>query len=151
MSERLKINEEMTVGKSQPTEQEISALAAEGFGSVVDLRQATEPNQPLPPSREREAVERGGMRYLHLPVVSDRLGDDTLDRFHEEVSRLPKPVFVHCASGKRSGTLALMHQAVAERISGQEVARRADAAGVAYGPQDQRDDVAAFVDERSKG
>jgi protein tyrosine phosphatase (PTP) superfamily phosphohydrolase (DUF442 family) len=49
------------------------------------------------------------MAYVHLPVPTNRLSGDLLARFHEEVSRLPKPVFVHCASGKRSGTFAVMH------------------------------------------
>ena len=65
------------------------------------------------------------------------------------VSQLPTPVFVHCASGKRSGTLALMHQAFAAGLSGHEMSKQAEAAGASFGTQEQRDGVAAFVDVHS--
>lgn len=68
MSERLKINEAMTVGRSQPTEQELSALAAVRFGAVVDLRQATESNQALPPPASARRSRTAACATCTVPI-----------------------------------------------------------------------------------
>jgi uncharacterized protein (TIGR01244 family) len=150
MGERMAVNNELAVGTGQPTRDDLRMLAAEGFRSVVDLRREGERNQPLTPGQqERQAAASAGMAYVHLPVPTDRLSDDLLARFHEEVSRLPKPVLVHCASGKRSGTLAFMHDAIARGLSGREMMERAEEAGVLYGPQELRDEVRASVDRKT--
>lgn len=150
MGERIAVSDELAVGTGQPTRDDLRMLAAEGFRSVVDLRQEGERNQPLTPGpQERQAAESAGMAYVHLPVPTDRLSGDLLARFREEVSRLQKPVFVHCASGKRSGTFAFMHDAIDRGLSGREMMERAEEAGVLYGPQEIREEVRAFVDQKT--
>ena len=150
MGERLAVSDKLAVGTGQPTWDDLRMLAAEGFRSVVDLRQEGERDQPLTPgAQERQAAESAGMAYVHLPVPTDRLSGDLLARFREEVLRLPKPVFVHCASGKRSGMFAFMHEAIERGLSGQQMMERAEAAGVLYGPPEIREQVRAFVDRKT--
>ena len=91
MADDLKIANDITVGRGEPSADDFRQLAANGVRSVVDLRQEGEREQALPPSRERAEVERCGMHYLNFPVPTDRLSDDILAHFDDEVSRLPKP------------------------------------------------------------
>ena len=112
MTDRIKISEKVIVGKVPPSEQDLKALASEGFATVVNLRRAGEPNQPLSPEEEGEAAARQGLRYLHIPVDGTNIDEATIQRFKEEVAQLPGPVFVHCASGRRAEAVA----SAAERI-----------------------------------
>lgn len=106
MTDRIRISEKAIVGKTPPSEQDLKALASEGFAAVVNLRQAGEPNQPLSPEEEGEAAAREGLRYLHIPVDGKNIDASTIKRFRDEVAQLPGPIFVHCASGRRAEAVA---------------------------------------------
>lgn len=67
MSDQMKISNELIVG-SQPDGNEISALAKDGFKTVINFRTEGEEQQSLSPDAERELVEAAGMTYLHVPV-----------------------------------------------------------------------------------
>lgn len=151
MADRIRVGGGMMVGTGQPTEADLRRLREEGFRSVVDLRVEAEGEQPLPPGRERVAAEELGLRYLHLPVPADRPPDEEmLDRFRREVCQLPAPVFVHCASGKRSGTFGVALEAVLADDTGDAAAARIEDLGIAYGPDGVRDRVRRWVDRHSR-
>src|SRR5690349_18200775 len=103
MNERLKITPELTVGQRQPDWVELLALVSEGFRTVIDLRTDDEPGQDLSPRQEALAARRLGLAYCHVPVPADRVDAGVLDRFRAALADAVKPVFVHCASGKRAG------------------------------------------------
>jgi uncharacterized protein (TIGR01244 family) len=149
MSGDLKVSDTLYVGRGQPSEDELRALAADGFASIVDLRQADEGAQDLPPPLEAAAAGRHGLRYVHLPMPFDRLDDAMLDRFRTVVAELPGPVLVHCASGKRSGTLAIAHGAVESGLPGEAALDRIEAAGAAYGSDSMKDVVMRYVDRHT--
>lgn len=111
MTDRIRISEKVVVGKTPPSEQDLKALALEGFAAVVNLRRSGEPNQPLSPEEEGKAAELEGLRYVHIPVDPANIDAAAVERFKEEVAKLPGPVFVHCASGRRAEAVA----AAAER------------------------------------
>lgn len=106
MTDRIKISDKVIVGKVPPSDLDLKSLASEGFAAVVNLRRAGEPNQPLTPDQEGEAAARHGLRYVHLPVDGANIDDATIQKFKDEVSQLPGPVFVHCASGRRAHAVA---------------------------------------------
>lgn len=106
MTDRIRISDKIIVGKIPPSERDLESLASEGFAAVVNLRRAGEPNQPLSPEEEGEAAARQGMRYVHIPVDGANIDSATIQRFKDEVSQLPGPVFVHCASGRRAQAVA---------------------------------------------
>src|SRR6187200_1760992 len=112
MDERYKVSDTIVVGRKQPGEDDLRRLAAEGFASVIDLRQSGEGDQVLSPPLEAAAAGRNGMRYAHIPVPPDRVAPEMLDRFAALLAAMPGPVLVHCASGKRSGTFAIAVDAV---------------------------------------
>lgn len=130
MSEqKTKINERFTVGKNQPTEDNLQQLAQEGFKSVVNLRTDNEEEQPLSPQEEGKKVQDLGMEYLHIPVSPKNLQPELVDQFREETSHLESPIFVHCHSGKRSGAFVMMDVAIKEKMSGEETIEKAKEMG----------------------
>jgi uncharacterized protein (TIGR01244 family) len=149
MSDDLKVNDTLTVGRDQPSEEDLRRLAADGFAAIIDLRRAGEGEQALSPPLEAAAAGRHGLRYVHLPIPTDRLDDDMLDRFSRAVAGLPGPVFVHCASGKRSGTFAIVHAAVEEGLSGTAALARIEEAGVGYGSEEMRAHAVRYVDRQT--
>lgn len=149
MSDDLKVNDTLIVGRGQPSEDDLRRLAAEGFAAIVDLRRTGEGEQPLSPPLEAAAAGRHGLRYVHLPIPTDRLDDDMLDRFSRAVAGLPTPVFVHCASGKRSGTFAIVHAAVEEGLSGPAALARIEEAGAGYGSEEMRAHAVRYVDRQA--
>jgi uncharacterized protein (TIGR01244 family) len=146
MSDPLKVTDKLFVGGGQPSEDELRVLAADGFASVVDLREAGEGGQVLSPPLEAAAAGRHGLRYVHLPMPADRIDKAMLDRFRRAVSTLPTPVFMHCASGKRSGTFAFAYAAAEAGQTGRAALDRIDRAGARYGSPEMRSAVGRYVD-----
>jgi protein tyrosine phosphatase (PTP) superfamily phosphohydrolase (DUF442 family) len=146
MSDRITISDEMTVGTTAPGAAELAAIARDGFRGLVDLRLANERGAGLAPSEEAAEAARLGLEHRHVPVSTDFLDDGVLHRFRRALIELPKPLFIHCASGKRSGTLALLHGGIEEGARGEEVLARAERLGVAYGSPALREAMRRYVD-----
>ena len=145
------VNDALVVGRDQPRSDDFRSLSDEGMRAVLDLRVEGENEQPLPPRKEEAAVRRRGMEYGHVPVPAGRMDDELIDTFRHELARLPKPVFVHCASGKRSGTLAFVQAAIDAGLSGAEMLDRAEKAGATYGSEQMRDTIKQYVDHHTSG
>lgn len=148
MQRRIRLTQTLLVGTDQPSAADLQGFAQEGISSVIDLRQNGEPGQVLPPAAEAEEARRFGLIYRHIPVPTDRIDEDTLDRVHSELSRLPEPIYIHCASGKRSGTLALVHRAIVEGLTGDAMMARAEELGFAFGSDELRNFLKRYVDKR---
>jgi uncharacterized protein (TIGR01244 family) len=146
MQRRIRLTQTLLVGTDQPSEADLQGFAAEGIKSVVDLRRDGEPNQALPPAAESQAARRFGLAYKHIPIATDWIDEDALDRVHSELARLPQPTYIHCASGKRSGLLALVHRAIDEGLTGEAMMARADELGFSFGPPELRDFLKRYVD-----
>jgi uncharacterized protein (TIGR01244 family) len=86
----------------QPSEAALTAIAAAGYKSVIDLRGANE-DRGLD---EKKTVELLGMSYVNLPVEGaagvSYANASALDKL---LAELPKPVLVHCSTGNRAGAL----------------------------------------------
>ncbi|EDZ66682.1 hypothetical protein NOC27_9 [Nitrosococcus oceani AFC27] len=48
-----------------------------------------------------------------------------MDQFRERLEDVPKPVFVHCASGKRAGAFTMMATAVEQGMNGETALQKA--------------------------
>lgn len=148
MAQHIEINADLTVGTGQPDGDGLAALRRGGFAAVVDLRVPGEAAQALPPEAERTEAERLGLAYANIPVPGDQVTPEHLDRFRAEAAQLPKPVFVHCASGKRSGSFAMVEAALREGLSGEEMLSRADSLGVAPSSEAVRETYRTYIDAR---
>src|SRR5918993_3482169 len=103
--DRIKLNEQITVG-SQPDEQQLKHLAAEGFKSIINLRTDDEKGQTMSPVDEGDKAQHLGLMYEHLPVTADGIKPAQVDRFREVIAGMVAPIYVHCAKGKRAAAMA---------------------------------------------
>jgi uncharacterized protein (TIGR01244 family) len=87
------------------------ALRAEGYVSVVNLRQASEPGADI--DAGRKAAQEAGLKYIHLPFDAAAPDSRVVDSFLAAVNdRANQPVFIHCGSANRVGGLWLIKRVV---------------------------------------
>ena len=98
---RGKISDRLSVG-GQPSEDDLTALKAEGFTAIVNLRREGEANQPLDPVAEGRAAEAAGLKYFHIPVNSADPQQSQVDAVRAALGQVKGPVFVHCQGGGRA-------------------------------------------------
>ena len=147
MARRIKLNEGLTVDIGQPTREELGHLAQEGFKTVVNLRTSGEQNQPLSPEAEGEVVRAAGLSYANIPVASTGPLPEQVDQFRQELAKLPQPVLVHCASGKRSGAFAIAHLARQDGLLGEDALAKAQALGFDWKSPELEGFVRRYVDQ----
>jgi uncharacterized protein (TIGR01244 family) len=86
----------------QPSADALSAIAAQGYKTVIDLRPQSEDHG----FDEKKTVETLGMSYVSLPVAGAAgvtyANATTLDKLLRDA---PKPVLVHCSTSNRVGAL----------------------------------------------
>lgn len=148
MNHALQLNNELTVGP-QPTPADLDQFAENGIQSVINLRNEGEDDQPLGPDAEAEAVKSRGMTYLHLPVSTGSVSHATVDEFRRALDELPKPVLVHCKSGKRAGAFAMMHLAAERGMSGEKTLEQAEQLGFECDQPQLKEFVKEYVDSHA--
>lgn len=145
----MKINDQVSVGP-QPSQEELQKLGQQGFKSVVNFRTAGEEEQPLSPSDEGKKVKAAGMEYLHIPVSTEAMGSELVDRFRKAFPDLPKPVFAHCKSGKRAGAMVMMNVAVEQGMTGDQTLQKAKEMGFECDQPQLEQFVRNYVDSHSQ-
>ncbi|EMI57730.1 beta-lactamase hydrolase domain-containing protein [Rhodopirellula sallentina] len=149
MSNRMKFSDAATVGP-QPREAELKSLAADNYQAVINLRTEGEDDQPMSPAEEADVVRAHGMEYLHHPVSMDAIDESLVDAFRRQYVALPKPVFVHCKSGKRAGAMMMMHTAAENGMSGEEALEKAKEMGFECDQPELEKFVKQYVNNRSQ-
>lgn len=119
-----KINDEIAIATFDPEEHNFKTFAEKGFRSVINL-QTEEEEQNLGSDREKELADENNLEYSHIGVSPENLSDDKVNQFRQTLQNLPKPVVVHCKSGKRSGAFVMMHIGSQNNMSGEEVIQKA--------------------------
>jgi uncharacterized protein (TIGR01244 family) len=122
----------ITIG-DQPTESDLSDLAAEGFVAVVNLRNEGEPEQPLSAAKEGELVRSLGLNYLHYGVGATPLSESGISSVCDFIERNTQgdgKVLVHCRKGGRAVAVLLIQQARANRWSLDETITKGKAMGL---------------------
>lgn len=98
------ISEDYSVsGQIQP--EEVAAIKAAGFKSVICNRPDDE--QPGQPSADsvKAAVEAAGLGFRYIPVVSGQITAENVEDQAEALDELEGPVFAYCRSGARCTNL----------------------------------------------
>ncbi|RUV30286.1 MAG: TIGR01244 family phosphatase [Mesorhizobium sp.] len=98
------ISEDYSVsGQIQP--EEIAAIKAAGFKSVICNRPDDE--QPGQPSADsvKAAVEAAGLTFRYIPVISGQITAENVEDQAEALDELEGPVFAYCRSGARCTNL----------------------------------------------
>jgi uncharacterized protein (TIGR01244 family) len=89
----------------------MTALKAEGYVSVINLRQATEPEADV--DAGRSAAQAAGLKYIHLPFNAAAPDTKVVDSFLLAVAdKSNQPVFIHCGSANRVGGLWMIKRAL---------------------------------------
>ncbi|UJS16775.1 MAG: protein tyrosine phosphatase family protein [Candidatus Jettenia sp.] len=129
MKDQMKISEDITSSR-QPSKEEIKKLPQQGFKSVVNLRTSEEEDMSFSPQEEGELVRESGMEYLNIPIsTKEGPKSEQVDQFRTEIEHMPKPIFIHCHTGKRSGALAMIYLALKEGLTGEEALQKAQSMG----------------------
>jgi sulfide:quinone oxidoreductase len=111
---------------------DIAALAAQGWRSLVCNRPDGEAaDQPASAELARVAAAHG-LAWRHLPVVSGQWRDADVAAFAEALRTLPAPLLAFCRSGTRS--IHLWALAVADSLEAGSIARLAADAGYVLHP-----------------
>ena len=84
----------------QPTEDELRAVAREGFEVVINLALHDDPRYSL--RDETGLVQSLGIRYVHIPVQFAAPTEADLDAFFAAMEQhRGRKILVHCAANKR--------------------------------------------------
>jgi uncharacterized protein (TIGR01244 family) len=127
------ILEEVSVGP-QPSENDLKQLARKGVKTVINLRVENEQEGQLSPMDEGQLARDLGLEYLHIPVIGDQIREGQVDEFRNAVENLPKPIYAHCAKGKRAAALSMMTRGVRDGWSGKETVAQATQLGFEFDP-----------------
>jgi uncharacterized protein (TIGR01244 family) len=101
------------------TTEAFPALKAEGFKSVINLRQAEEPGANI--EQARAAATAAGLAYIHVPMNGHEPKAEAVDAFLAAVKDpANSPVYIHCASANRVGAVWLVKRVL---VDGWDVAR----------------------------
>jgi protein tyrosine phosphatase (PTP) superfamily phosphohydrolase (DUF442 family) len=90
----------------EPDDDDIAALAAGGFRSIVCLSRGGVGREGSPADHERAAAEASGLAFLRLTAAAG-VTAETVRAFREVMRVLPRPIYLHCGFGDRAATLAL--------------------------------------------
>jgi uncharacterized protein (TIGR01244 family) len=98
------ISEDYSVsGQIQP--EEVAAIKAAGFKSVICNRPDDE--QPGQPSADsvKAAVEAAGLDFRYIPAISGQITAENVEDQAEALDQLEGPIFAYCRSGARCTNL----------------------------------------------
>lgn len=95
----------------QITPQDVPALKAAGFSTIICNRPDAEIPADLQAARMRLAVEGQGMAFVNNPVISGALTMDNVAAQGAAIAAAAGPVLAYCASGNRSSVVWALSQA----------------------------------------
>ncbi|HSF59890.1 MAG TPA: protein tyrosine phosphatase family protein [Candidatus Binatia bacterium] len=102
----------------QPTEQAFAKVAASGFRSVLSLRG---PGEGIDLNKERALVEKTGLRYFNIPVISSAPRAEQADEFIRLVKEKSNhPMLIHCSTANRVGAFMMIYRVLAQGWSEQK-------------------------------
>ncbi|MBE7527380.1 MAG: TIGR01244 family phosphatase [Burkholderiales bacterium] len=100
-----KLDENIAVS-GQISVNDVAAIAAAGYKSIICNRPDGEGGENQPPSTELEnAARAAGLQFAYLPVEVGQVSDEKSTAFHQLMATLPGPVLAFCNSGNRARAL----------------------------------------------
>jgi uncharacterized protein (TIGR01244 family) len=126
MSDIKKISDEFAAG-GQPTSEDLTRLANEGFKSVVNLRSLNESGTL---AHEEQLAEAAGLNYLNVPLPSTEANAQLTAQMLAKVENLPTPIYFHCGAGGRASASALITFATQQKLNREAVLAKAKELGI---------------------
>lgn len=95
----------------QPSEDQLAALAKDGFEVVINLALHDDPRYSLPD--EAGTVKSLGMDYVHIPVRFDAPAESDLKEFFAAMKQHEgKKMLVHCAANMRVSVFVGLYRVI---------------------------------------
>jgi uncharacterized protein (TIGR01244 family) len=104
-----------------------------GFVSVINLRQASEPDTNIPAAEA--AAKAVGLKYIHVPFNAAAPDPAVVDSFLAAI-RQPgnEPAFIHCGSANRASAMWLIKRVQIDRWDVDKAVTEAKALGLTSAP-----------------
>jgi sulfide:quinone oxidoreductase len=103
---------------AQISPEDITAIAAMGFGTVICNRPDGEAGDQPAFAKVQAAAEAAGLTAVYQPITPGQCGQAQAAEFARLCAALPQPVFAYCRTGTRSATLWALSQAAGGRDLG---------------------------------
>ncbi|WP_145106218.1 TIGR01244 family sulfur transferase [Cereibacter sediminicola] len=89
----------------QITPEDLAALRAAGFTTIIDNRPDSEIPADLHAAEMRRAAEAEGFTFVENPVIGGAITLENVHRQREAIDAATGPVLAYCASGNRSSVV----------------------------------------------
>ena len=107
----------------------MAALKKEGYVSVINLRQASEPGADI--DAGRASAQAAGLKYIHLPFNVAAPDSKVVDSFLAAVAdKANQPVFIHCGSANRVGGMWMIKRVLQDKWPIDQARTEAEAIGL---------------------
>src|SRR6476620_5822418 len=109
-------------------EQAVPAIKKEGFVSIINLREATEPDANV--EQEGTLAKAAGLKYFHVPFNGGAPDPKAADAFIAAItSPGAEPAFIHCSGGNRAATMWMIKRMVVDHWDVERATKEAMALG----------------------
>ena len=104
-------------------------LKKDGFKTVINLRLASEPGANI--EQNQAKAQELGLKYVHLPFSGGSPDAKVVDAFLSTIAdKSNQPVYIHCASAQRVGTVWLVKRVLQDDYSIEKASNEAHAIGL---------------------
>ena len=105
-------------------EQAVPAIKKEGFVSIINLREASEPGANV--DQEAALAKQAGLKYFHVPFNGGSPDPKAADAFIAAItSPGAEPAFIHCSGGNRASTMWMIKRMVVDRWDAERATKEA--------------------------
>ena len=121
---------ETTVACAGATKAEaIPEIKKMGFQSVINLREATEPDANV--EAETAAAKSAGIRFYHVPFNGQRPDPAAATKFLDAITaKGSEPAFIHCAGGNRAAAMWMIKRLAVDHWDEDRAFKEATALGL---------------------
>lgn len=97
------------MGQVQP--QDMAAIAASGFLTVINNRPDDESADQPSSTQVAEAAQAAGLQYHYMPVLAGQLSEQNVADFAQLLAEVKGPVLAFCRTGTRSTSVWALSEA----------------------------------------
>jgi uncharacterized protein (TIGR01244 family) len=104
--------------------QAVPSIKKEGFVSIINLREATEPDARV--EQEEALAAANGLKYFHVPFNGAKPDPKAADAFIAALTTPgAEPAFIHCSGGNRAATMWMIKRMVVDHWDAERATKEA--------------------------
>ncbi len=102
--------------------EDIAEIVELGYKTIINARPDKEGGNQQPTGDSiKDAAEKAGLKYIHIPVIPNNIGEDDIQACMHFLSNAPTPVIGFCKTGMRATNLYRLAQT---KSSGDSIAKQ---------------------------